>query len=96
MKRVDGLIAALAAAGVVLLATLTTIQAYEALTKPAFVSAGLERVPAADYVNEYPGRPFVIRCEAWSNEPERNFNEEPDGTWIGVRYVRDCVMELAP
>lgn len=50
--------------------------------------SGLARVPANDYTNQYQG--FKIVCEAWTNQPDRDFTKEPGNNWVGVRYVRDC------
>lgn len=58
---------------------------------------GLVRVPAADYLSDYSAEYGIwIDCLAWSNQPDRDFAEPPGRDWVGVRYVRDCVVVEAP
>lgn len=69
-----------------------TVGGYAALTSGDDPFAGLERVSRFDYTNTYPDVGIEVVCEAWTNEPDRDFDEAPGDGWQGVRYMRDCVI----
>lgn len=68
-----------------------TVGGYALLRPDPF--SGLVHVSEFDYTNTYPPEVgLTVVCTAWTNDPERDFDTTPDKTWVGVRYIRDCVI----